>query len=176
MAIEDRLFVETIGGDFTIKVENNTDSGAGIYAEDVKDKDQTLDDAEIYYAIVGNLILLRIRPYNEERFRYIVFNEKTQQARRWDAIQHCGILLPDDHGLIFPNGFFLQSGEAKMFDSAAGSHGLRKRTSASNGEDYLYSFRNLNTGESALLQYNVIQQQVNTPLICHGATLLHGAS
>jgi hypothetical protein len=174
VAIEDRLFVETIGGDLTIKVENNTDSGAGIYAEDVKDKDQTLDDAEIYYAIVGNLILLKIRPYNESDFRYIVFNEKTRQARRWDAIRHCGILLPDDHGLIFPNGFFLQSGEAKMFDNAPGSMVFENRTAASNGEDYLYCFRNLHTGETALLQYNVIEQQVNTPLLCHGATLLHG--
>ena len=172
IAIEDRLFVETIGGDLTIKVENNTDSGAGIYAEDVKDKDQTLDDAEIYYAIVGNLILLRIRPYNEGEFRFIVFNEKTRQARRWDAIQHCCILLPDDHGLIFPNGFFLQSGEAKMFDSTPSAMVFEGRTSASNGEDYLYVFRNLQTGESALLQYNVIQQQVDTPLICHGATIL----
>jgi hypothetical protein len=174
VAIEDRLFVETIGGDLTIKVENNTDSGAGIYSEDVKDKDQTLDDAEIYYAIVGNLILLKIRPYNESDFRYIVFNDKTRQARRWDAIHHCGILLPDDHGLIFPNGFFLQSGEAKMFDNAPGSMVFENRTAASNGEDYLYWFRNLSTGETALLQYNVIEQQINTPLLCHGATLLYG--
>ncbi|MDP6444526.1 MAG: DNA repair ATPase, partial [Pirellulaceae bacterium] len=86
ISLHDRVFVETVGGDLTIKVENNTQSGEGIYAEDVEHTDQTLDDAEIYYAIVGNLILMKIRPYQEEAFRYIVFNEKTQQARRIDAI------------------------------------------------------------------------------------------
>jgi hypothetical protein len=34
ISIHDRVFVETVGGDLTIKIENNTDSGEGIYAED----------------------------------------------------------------------------------------------------------------------------------------------
>ena len=68
ISIEDRVFVETVGGDLTIKVENNTRSGAGIYAEEVEVLDQTLDDAEIHYAILGNLILLKIRPYQEKRY------------------------------------------------------------------------------------------------------------
>ena len=58
VSIEDRVFVETIGGDLTVKVENNTDSGRGIFSEPVDNKDQTLDDAEVHYAIVGNLILI----------------------------------------------------------------------------------------------------------------------
>ena len=62
ISIEDRVFVETIGGDLTIKVEDNTDTGKGIYSEPVSDMDQTLDDAEIHYAIIGNLVLLRLRP------------------------------------------------------------------------------------------------------------------
>ena len=56
---------ETVGGDLTIKVENNTETGEGIYAEPVDNPDQQLDDAEIHYAIVGNLVLLKIRPYQE---------------------------------------------------------------------------------------------------------------
>ena len=39
-----------IGGDLTIKIEDNTATGQGIYAEPVDDPDQTLDDAEILYA------------------------------------------------------------------------------------------------------------------------------
>ena len=57
VSIEDRVFVETVGGDLTIKVEDNTEDGNGIYAEPVTDADQTLDDAEILYAKVGPLIL-----------------------------------------------------------------------------------------------------------------------
>jgi hypothetical protein len=53
VSIEDRVFVETVGGDLTVKIEDNTRSGQGIYAEPVTDADQTLDDAEIHYAILG---------------------------------------------------------------------------------------------------------------------------
>ena len=41
------------GGDLTVKVENNTADGQGIYREPVDDPDQSLDDAEIAYAQVG---------------------------------------------------------------------------------------------------------------------------
>ena len=68
IAIEDRIFVETVGGDLTIKIEDNTSSGEGIYSEPVDDPDQVLDDAEIYYASVGNIIILKVRPYQEEKF------------------------------------------------------------------------------------------------------------
>ena len=54
--------------------------------EPVDDPDQTLDDAEIFYSIVGNIILLKIRPFKEDKFRYLVFNEKTQTAQRLDSI------------------------------------------------------------------------------------------
>ena len=69
--------METVGGDLTVKVEDNTDDGLGIYREPVEDADQTLDDAEIFYAIVGNLILLKIKPFRYENDclnRQIVYN------------------------------------------------------------------------------------------------------
>src|SRR5690606_3585806 len=47
ISIADTVFVETIGGDLTIKVENNTASGEGIFSEPVENADQTLDDADI---------------------------------------------------------------------------------------------------------------------------------
>ena len=63
--------MECIGGDLTIKVEDNTASGEGIYAEPVEDKFQKVDDAEISYAIVDHLILLKIRPYKETQARLL---------------------------------------------------------------------------------------------------------
>ena len=68
--ILDTVFVETIGGDLTVKIENNTESGLGIYSEAVEDKTQSLDDAEISYARLGLLILLRIKPYRETAQRF----------------------------------------------------------------------------------------------------------
>ena len=116
ISISDRVFVETVGGDLTIKIEDNTESGAGIYSEPVTESDQTLDDAEIFYAEVGSLILLKILPYREDLHRYLVFNEKTKTIHRLDAIGDSCVLLPDDHGIVFANGYLLQSGEVKTFD------------------------------------------------------------
>jgi len=174
ISIQDRVFVETVGGDLTIKIEDNTKSGGGIYAEDVENEDQTLDDAEIYYATVGNIILLKIRPYQEKDFRYIVFNEKIQRAMRLDSIAHACVLLPDDHGIIFSNGYYLQSGEYKTFESELTDMMFERRLLAPNGEDFLYVFYNRESGDHVLLRYNLIEQHVDTPIHCNGAAFFHG--
>jgi len=174
VSIEDRVFVETVGGDLTIKVENNTETGEGIYSEPVVNPDQTLDDAEIRYAIVGNLVLLKIRPYQETEDRFFVFNGKIQQVMRLDEIEHSCVMLPGDHGVIFPGGYYLQTGEHKRFD-----HGLRgmryqRTVAAANGEDFLYLFYNPESGTYVQLRYNLIDQTVETPLVCHGQTIFDG--
>jgi hypothetical protein len=168
ISIDDRVFVETIGGDLTVKIEDNTDDGLGIYREDVVDADQTLDDAEIFYAIVGNLILLKIKPFKEDAYRYLIYNEKTQRVTRMDAIEQSCVLLPEDHGLIFSNGFYLQSGEHKTFESSLNGLQFEKRIAAANGEDYLFVFYHRESGHYVLLSYNMIEQQVQTPLACNG--------
>ncbi len=169
VSIEDRLFVETVGGDLTIKIEDNTASGEGIYAEDVDDPDQTLDDAEFFYAVVGSLILLKIRPYQEDKYRYLVYCEKTHAVRRLDSIENACVLLPDNHGIIFSNGYFLQTGESKVFDNPdLMDMAFSERVQSPNGEDYLYVFYNRKTGVYVLLPYNLIEQRVHTPIICSG--------
>jgi hypothetical protein len=168
ISIEDRLFVETIHGDLTIKVEDNTDTGEGIYSEPVENKDQTLDDAEIYYASLGNLILLKVRPYQEKNFRFFAYNEKLKQARRLDGIQHACVLLPDAQGIIFSRGYYLQTGEFKEFDANPADMLFERRVASPNGEDHLYVFYNRERGEYALLPYNIIEQRVDTPILCDG--------
>ncbi|MCI5082832.1 MAG: DNA repair ATPase [Saprospiraceae bacterium] len=170
ISIMDRVFVETVGGDLTIKVEDNTDDGLGIYREEVDMKDQTLDDAEYFYADLGNLIALRIRPYQED-FRYFVYNEKIQQVQRIDALKDSGVLLPDGHGLIFANGYYLQTGDFKIFDPELKQKQFKKRIVSPNGEDYLYVFYNHHKGTYVLLHYNLIEQTVQTPIICHGYSI-----
>ncbi|MEM7311980.1 MAG: DNA repair ATPase, partial [Planctomycetota bacterium] len=171
VSIEDRIFVETVGGDLTIKVEDNTESGQGIYAEDVVDPDQNLADAEIFYSVIENIILLKIRPYGEEEFRYIVYSDKVKQARRVDAIENACVLLPESHGLIFSNGYYLQTGEYKEFESNATDLQFYRRVVSTNGEDVLFVFNNPESGMYVLLSYNVITQQVATPIVCHGYSL-----
>ncbi len=174
ISIADRIFVETVGGDLTIKVENNTDSGEGIYAEPVEHRDQTLDDAEIHYTIVGNLILLKMRPYQEQQTRYLVYNGKIQQAMRLDDIEQCCVMLPSDQGLIFPGGYYLQTGEFKQFDHGLTDMRYQRTVASSNGEDYLYLFYSPEHGTYLQLRYNVIKHTVDTPLVCHGQTLFEG--
>ena len=171
ISIEDRVFVETVGGDLTIKVEDNTDDGSGLYEEPVDDPDQKLDDGEFYYSLVGNLILLKIRPFREDAWRYFVFNEKTQTVTRLDSIADACILLPEDQGLIFSNGYYLQTGVHKTFDSGLTDLIFERRVESPNGEDYLYAFYHRTTGDYVLLMYNVIEQEVASPILCSGFSI-----
>ncbi|MFT7631653.1 MAG: hypothetical protein ACI87E_002692 [Mariniblastus sp.] len=171
ISINDRVFVETVGGDLTIKIEDNTEDGSGIYAEPVEDPDQSLDDAEIFYSIVGNIILLKVRPFKEEVYRYLVYNEKTQSARRLDSIADACVSLPEDHGLIFSNGYYLQTGVYKTFESNISGLMFERRIASSNGEDYLYVFYNPTSGHYVLLSYNMIEQEVATPIVCNGFSI-----
>ena len=168
ISIEDKVFVECVNGDLTIKVEDNTEDGLGIYREPVESPDQTLDDAETYYAILGNLILFKIRPYQERDFRYLVFSVKRSTVRRLDTIGTSCVLLPDDHGIIFPNGFVLQTGEIKLFDHGLANLSFDRLIKAPNGEDYLFLFFQPESGTLLQLRYNLIRQEVDTPLVCHG--------
>lgn len=168
ISIQDRVFVETVNGDLTIKIEDNTDTGKGIYSEPVEDKDQTLDDAEIYYSIIGNIILLKIRPYKETEFRYFVFNDKIKSVVRIDDIKNSCMMLPDDHGIIFPRGYYLKSGEYKLFDVPVDNCIFEQKDEAPNGEDYQYFFYNIDSGLYLVYSYNVIEQSMETPIVCSG--------
>src|SRR5690606_39159018 len=173
ISIEDQIFVETVGGDLTIKIEDNTNDGKGIFNELVEYKDQVLQDAEIFYAIVGNLIFLKIKPYKEDKFRYIIYNKKIQQAMRVDDIENACVLLPEDYGVIFPKGYYLQTGESKIFDTDLTSMLYEKTIESPNGEDFLYIFYNRKSGTYNLLSYNLIAQTVANPVICHGYSIFN---
>lgn len=170
ISIEDRVFVETVGGDLTVKIEDNTEDGEGIYREDVEHKQQTLGDGEFSYASLGHIIIIKVTPYQEEA-RYLIFNEKLKEVKRIDAVKEACILLPDDHGLIFSNGYYLQTGEYKLFDLNLTNMLFERRISSINGEDYLYVFYNRLKGIYLLLNYNIIAQKVENPIVCHGFTI-----
>ena len=169
--ILDTVFVETINGDLTIKVEDNTDDGLGIYREDVEDQTQSLDDAEIAYAKVGNLILLKILPYREQQWRFLIFNSLTQSVLRMDAMGESCVQLPEDQGVIFPGGYYLQTGEYKTYDTETDGLKFRRRINSPNGEDILYVFYEPEQGIVGLFAYNVIEQSLQNPIYGHGHAL-----
>nr|WP_298140137.1 DNA repair ATPase [uncultured Pseudomonas sp.] len=166
--ILDTIFVETIGGDLTVKVENNTEDGQGIYREAVLDKTQSLDDAQIEYAKLGSLILLKVLPYREEQWRYLVFNSLTRKVERIDAIGLACVQLPEDHGIIFPGGYYLQNGESKAFEQSMAGMRFKRAVRSPNGEDVQYIFYHPEEGRSALFTYNMINRQLHNPIFGHG--------
>ncbi|GMU51757.1 MAG: hypothetical protein AMXMBFR33_09030 [Candidatus Xenobia bacterium] len=169
--ILDEVFVETVGGDLTVKIENNTEDGQGIYSEKVDDPNQALQDAQILYAKVGVLILLKILPYREQVWRYLVFNTRTKEVHRIDAIGQACVQLPEDHGIVFPGGFYLQEGTLRTFEGSFDGMILEKAIRSPNGEDVLYSFHHLDKGHTALMSYNLIRKEVAPPIHCHGYCL-----
>lgn len=171
VGVLDKVFVETIGGDLTIKIENNTDDGKGIYSESVTHLDQTLDDGQYRFADLGNLILLEIKPFQEEA-RYFVYNHKIQEVKKIDSLQDAAVLLPNNQGIIFSNGYYLQSGAFKIIDHELSDLKFQKKITSQNGEDFFYVFYQETTGLNVLLSYNVIEQEIKTPIICNGFTFL----
>lgn len=170
VSINDKIFVETIGGDLTIKIENNAGTANGIYSEPVDNKLQTLEDAEIYYIDTGENILLKIKPYQEEKYRYLIYNLITQSVLRCDGVGVSCVSLPEEHGYIFSNGYYLKSGENKIFDISEEYHYLNHLKSP-NGEDYLYIFFNQSEQKYLLYPYNLVTKSISNPIFANGYSI-----
>lgn len=172
VSLADKVFVESIGGDITIKVEDNTDTGKGIYSEDVIHKDQNLDDAEIHFCDLDNLVLFKIKPYQETE-RYFIYNHKEKTVSRADALKYSGLLLPENQGVLFSNGYALQTGGLKVISQDQNRLYYLKTIIEPNGENFLYVFYDDKTNNYQLISYNIITQTIETPIRCSGFTFLH---
>ncbi|MBA3396397.1 MAG: DNA repair ATPase [Deltaproteobacteria bacterium] len=176
--ILDAMFVECVGGDLTIKVENNTESGQGVYSEAVDDHNQSLDDAKIFYAPIGSitsrqagLVVLKILPFRETVWRYLVFDTRSRKVVRADGIGQGCRSLPEDHGIIFPGGYVLVGGERKLFDGDHADYVLERELKSPNGEDVLYVYQRGTDGTYVLCPYNLIEKGVAAPIVCSGYSL-----
>ncbi|KAB2907333.1 MAG: DNA repair protein, partial [Kofleriaceae bacterium] len=172
--ILDTLFIECVGGTLTIKVEDNTESGQGIYEEPVEDANQSLDDARIFFAPIGKpggLVLLKVLPFRETAWRYMVFDGRSKKVVRADGIGQGCRSLPEDHGVIFPGGYVLVGGDHKKFDGDASGYVLKRELRSPNGEDVLYVYHRGNDGTYLLYPYNLIEKQVASPIACAGYSL-----
>ncbi|MEM6930006.1 MAG: DNA repair ATPase, partial [Myxococcota bacterium] len=167
----DTVFVETVGGDLTVKIEDDTSDGRGIFREPVDDPNQSLDDAQIAYAKLGQLILLRVLPFRETTERFLVYNLNTQSVVRIDAIGQSCVQLPEEHGILFPGGTYLRTGEVKLFDTSLDGLELVRAIEAPNGEDILYVFHRREDGRYVLYPYNVVRKDITSPITAHGYSL-----
>lgn len=101
-----------------------------------------------------------------------MYNHKIKEVEKIDSIAQSAVLLPDEQGIIFPSGYYLQTGEYNVFPSNAGTLKFQKKIASPNGEDHLYVFYNAEQGLYVLMSYNVIEQEVKTPIVCNGFTIL----
>ena len=168
ISILDSVYVQLDNGDLVLKIENNTASGQALYRHPLVEKNQSLPDLQIAYARVGGLILLKVRPYKEERFQYLVCNPLTRAITRIDEIGQACQQLPEDHGIVFPGGFYLRNGDHKTFDAGMQRMQFKRLLRSPNGEDILYIFYEAQEGRSALFTYNMVRRQLQTPIFGHG--------
>jgi hypothetical protein len=81
------------------------------------------------------------------------------------------VLLPDDQGIVFANGYLLQAGEVKIFDHGRQDMRFERRILSANGEDTLFAFYDRRSGDYVLLSYDLIAQTLDTPILCNGCSL-----
>ncbi|MFC9972072.1 DNA repair ATPase [Spirillospora sp. NPDC127200] len=171
IAIGGAAFVATIGGALTVKTADDTETATGVYSEPVDEPLQSLADADVLHARVGALVLLRVRPYNETAWRHLVLNTRTGEVVRLDGIAQGCRRLPDDRGIVFPGGYYLDTGAAKTFDTDVTGLEYERVVRSPNGEDVLFVFHSPADGRFLLLPYNTIREQVATPIPCNGFAL-----
>ncbi len=169
ISVLNKVFVETVGGDLTIKTESNTEDGRGIYAEDVVAKEQRITDAEVYFVDMGDLIALSIKPLSEEP-RYFIYNVPTQKVIRCDAIADGFTPLESEGGVIFSNGYAIAGGDMKVFDAEDTDSRYHAHTVSPSGEDVLYAFYNIAASTYTIYHYNLVNKKVAPPIHSNGFT------
>src|SRR5262249_28925109 len=123
------------------------------------------------YARRGHLILLRVKPFREEKYRYLVYDSRARRVTRIDAIGLACHELPEDHGIVFPGGYYLQTGDHKVFDAEVDGLKFECGIKSPNGEDVLFLYHRQNDGQYLLLSYNLIKKEVASPILCNGYSL-----
>lgn len=81
-----------------------------------------------FYAQVGSLILLKILPYRETEFRYLVYNTLTESVVRLDAIGQSCVQLPENHALFSPMAIICKRAILNSFDNNNQTNNLKFST------------------------------------------------
>ncbi|MFH8381874.1 DNA repair ATPase [Kitasatospora sp. NPDC018058] len=149
-----------------------TPDGRKLHHEPLAEALQTLADAQIAHARLATLLLVRVRPYQEEAVRHLVVHLPTGRVTRIDALGRACLRLPADQGVAFPGGCHLVDGTVRTFDQPVDGLAYERTVHSPNGEDVLYEFRSAADGRALLQPYNSVRQEAAAPLVCQGYALL----
>lgn len=157
----------TGGHTVEFRIDDVVAGGRTIHSEGLAEE-QELDELAVAYAVLGDVILVRISPYREDAARYYVFNRLTRNVTRADAIGRNCRQLPEGQGVVFPGGYHLQNGETKVFATDASGYEFHDLVRSPNGEDILYTYHRRSSGEYLLCAYNVVARTMSSPIASHG--------
>ncbi|WP_447532025.1 DNA repair ATPase, partial [Pseudomonas aeruginosa] len=73
-----------------------------------------------------------------EQWRYLVFTSVTGKGERSDAIGLAGSQWPEDHGIIFPGGYYLPNGEYRPFEQSMEGMRFKRAVPSPTGDDVQY--------------------------------------
>ncbi|MEU5160086.1 DNA repair ATPase [Streptomyces sp. NPDC020875] len=175
--VTDGVYVSTVGGTLTVHpaaAADGSEASDALFTEPVAEPLQSLADADVSWARVGPLVLLRVRPYNETVVRHLVVHTLTATVTRLEGVGTGEAIrrLPDDQGIVFPGGYCPAGGAVKAFEDPRPDAAFERAVRSPGGESVLYAFRPADGGPSVLLPYDTIRKEVVAPLACGGWALL----
>lgn len=148
---------------------NHSKSGV-ILEEALSHKLQSIEDIKVFKLQVGGLTLIKFIPYNEDP-RFYIFDSVANKVTRTDNFELSAQALPEDNGVIFTNGYYLNDGQFKKFDFDLNSYHYETYKSP-NGEDFMFVFYNVKTNDYVIYNYSIVSKEVTPPIVANGYTLL----
>lgn len=175
VSVLDEVFIGFRGGRLQLRVETGEGGSHPEIDESITNSGQSLADIGVDYLTIGDILLIRVRLYEEEPRTY-VFSRRSRAGQRVDAAGVASRLLPGGGGIVFPGGYHLTSTGTRTFDVDVDGLQFEEVIAAPNGEDALYVFHHRETGAYLLMPYNLVRREVAQVISCHGfATFGNGS-
>lgn len=162
--LNDETFIFYVNNEIVFQNKNKI-----LFKEALKERNQSFDDMQFALSAVGELVLVKYTPYGEKS-RYYLFDPINLNVFRCDDLDKSVVELPQNNGILFCNGYYLNKGEFKVFDKDLNANYL-KTIRSPNGEDTLYIFYNNVLNNYLLYTYNLVDQECTAPIKAHGFSL-----
>ncbi|MGZ0191296.1 MAG: DNA repair ATPase [Acidimicrobiales bacterium] len=163
----DEVFVGFRKGRLQLRVDTGQGGSHAEIDETIEHPGQSLADLGIDYLTMGDILLLRVRLY-EEAPRTYVFARRSRAGQRVDAVGVTSRSLPGGEGVVFPGGYHLTSTGTRVFDVEVTDMQFEEAIVAPNGEDIGYVFHRRTTGEYLIMPYNLVRREITQIIPCHG--------
>lgn len=175
--INDSIFVGNTNGFIRIKNKSTTDNieKDTILKKELKDSRQSLENASFSYHQVESLFLIKVQPYKENAYYFIV-DTITDTAIEADGLGYAGVMLPENAGIIYSNGYYLKDGGFKKYEHLDKEAYHYETVKSPNGEDYMYVFYSLKNNTYYLYNYSIVSKEIDAPIIANGYVSIDNGS